>query len=71
MSSTSVVAAIGSAASTPQEARHRHLQLLNFQLRHLPGARRQRFLALMVGAPEPPAPTPPEVRRRLPSKKIR
>jgi hypothetical protein len=29
---------------------HRHLQLLDLQLRHLPRARHHRFLALMVGA---------------------
>jgi hypothetical protein len=51
MSSTSVVAAAGPTTSTPQVAHHRCLQLLNLQLRHLLGAHRQCFLALMVNAP--------------------
>jgi hypothetical protein len=58
-SPTSVVAAVRPAASTSQEAHHRRLQLLDLQLRHLPGAHRQCFLALMVGAPGPPALAPP------------
>jgi hypothetical protein len=33
--------------------------LPDLQLRHLPGARRRHFLALMVDAPGSPAPTPP------------
>jgi hypothetical protein len=40
-SSTLVVAAVGPAASTPQGARHPRLQLLDLQLQHLPGIRRQ------------------------------
>jgi hypothetical protein len=52
----------------PPGGRHRRLQLLDLQLRHLPGAHRQCFLALMVDAPRPPAPAPPRVHRRLPSK---
>jgi hypothetical protein len=70
-SSTLVVTAAGPAASTPQGARHQRLQLSNLELRHLPRARRQRFLALMVSAPGPPAPAPPRIHRRLSSKKIR
>jgi hypothetical protein len=57
-SSTAVVAAAGPTPAPPG-GRHRRLQLLNLQLRHLPGARRQRFLALMVGTPGPPASAPP------------
>jgi hypothetical protein len=41
-SSTLMVAAVGPAASTPQGARHPRLQLLDLQLQHLPGIRRQR-----------------------------
>jgi hypothetical protein len=33
--------------------------LPDLQLRHLPRTRRRHFLALMVGAPRPPAPAPP------------
>jgi hypothetical protein len=60
MSPTLVVAAARPSASTPQGARHRCLQLPDLQLQHLPEARRQRFLALMVGLSGPPVPAPPE-----------
>jgi hypothetical protein len=49
-SSTSVVAATGHAASTPQGAHHRRLQLPWWH---------RCFLALMVGAPGPSASAPP------------
>jgi hypothetical protein len=70
--STSVVAAAGPATSTPQGPT---IDVFNFDgtrcrncSQHPQGARHQRlrlrwwsrhFLALMVGAPEPSAPTPP------------
>jgi hypothetical protein len=59
-SPTSVVTAARPTDNNLQGARHRRLQLFDLQLRHLPGAHRQRFLVLMVGVFGPPASTPPE-----------
>jgi hypothetical protein len=66
MSSASVVAAVGPAASTPLGAHHRRLQLWWWPLPDLPpappGAHHRCLLALMVGAPGSLAPIGPTCR---------
>jgi hypothetical protein len=60
MSLTSVVAAAGPAASTPRGPPSTSPTFEPSAASTLPGARSQRFLALMVGAPAPLALAPPE-----------